>query len=116
MNDRPFWVSSELWACPKHFNLERHPSFQGQCGSFGCMEVRPRRESFNKNLVKEVVTKIRKTKVEVVEDVFELCSWEKCRRDNGNRAVKRKGSKYCNDECRKAQARFNYKQRKKSNK
>jgi len=90
------WIDEDHWICENHFKSVRMYKSVGQCEGIGCTAVRPRKS------------------VTVIREPY--CSWFKCREDNGFRARARKGSKYCNDKCRKAFARHRYAEKKRRQK
>lgn len=85
---RPYWKNNHEWVCPRHLPSVTNPASQGGCSFAGCISVRPRRVL-----------------------VLDPCSYKKCDTLLGRVAPRRLKSKYCSDECRKKQARLNYRRR-----
>ena len=88
------WIDENHWVCDNHFSSVKMYKSVGQCEGIGCTAVRPRKSQLQMTLNEP------------------YCAWFKCRENNGFRAFARKGSKYCNDKCRKAFARHRYKEKK----
>jgi len=85
---KPYWKNDFEWVCPKHLPSVINSASQGQCSFHGCTSTRPR-----------------------MVQVIDPCTYEKCDTLEGRKGHKRSRSKYCSDECRKKQARLNYRRR-----
>ena len=98
-------VGYEYWRCTAHFKMQNMKKNVAHCNHPGCPSVRPR-------IPKSVMERLYPT-----ISPEDLCSYERCKRgEDGKKAVKREGSKYCCDECRKGNARLAYKMRKQAEK
>jgi len=85
---KPYWKNEYEWVCPRHLPSLVNKSTDGVCAFSGCYATRPRRVL-----------------------AVKLCSHEKCNTLYGSKGNQRPKSKYCGDDCRKKQARLNYRKR-----
>lgn len=94
----------KTWVCNKHIPTIAYKACKGDCGVLGCSGVRP-----------PLPPRITATpqKIVRVKPTTNLCSWQKCTRDNGVRATKSGRSKYCSVQCKNSYARHRYKLRQK---
>lgn len=112
------WISDFFWVCEKHFRSEKMSAPESACRVHGCLTVRPRKETFLNAKEGKVLTVLLKNNdpVLAIPEEEDYCSWTRCNRNNGKKAMKRPTSMYCSDACRKAKARAAYRERNKGKK